>query len=235
MSKLMLPRYEDVPQMAKFLEGTHNYDMDKHTRLIYHPISGIVYKRRFELAIEMLAAACKNVIGRVIEIGYGQGLLFPTLSRMAQECVGVDMIDTRATILVRDMLEKHNVHNVRLVGGSVLDIPLRDGSVDALLCLSVLEHLHRGEEMERAAATMHQVLAPGGVAILGFPVKNLITRGLFKILGYNDDEIHPSSHRDILNGYQSGRFVVERIVRYPALMPLDLGLYALAQVRKPAI
>jgi 2-polyprenyl-3-methyl-5-hydroxy-6-metoxy-1,4-benzoquinol methylase len=234
MKVLELPRFEDVPQMARFLEGTHNYDMDKHTRLIYHPISGIVYKRRFVMAMEMLARCVSAATGRIVEIGYGAGLLFPSLSRMARSVVGVDLLDTRAAAAVRGMLDRLRLDNVTLVSGSVMDIPLAENSVDALLCLSVLEHLHRGEEMQRAAATMSRVLRPGGVAVLGFPVKNKITRTLFRILGYDDEVIHPSSHRDILNGYQRADFRLELTRVYPAFVPLDLSLYALAQVRKAA-
>jgi SAM-dependent methyltransferase len=233
MNVLQLPPYEAVPKMAEFLEGTHNYDMDKHTRLIYHPISGIVYKARFVMAMEMLARAVGRGVERIVEVGYGQGLLFPTMSRMGREVLGVDMLDTRATLLVRGMLERMKITNVRLLSGSVMEIPLRDGCVDALLCLSVLEHLHRGEEMQRAAAAMSRVLRPGGVAILGFPVKNIITRALFRILGYDDEVIHPSSHNDILNGCRTQNFELKATRRYPFFLPMDLGLYALVELRKP--
>lgn len=233
MSRLQLPRFEDVPRMAKYLEGTHNYDMDKHTRLIYHPISGIVYKKRFELAMDLLAGCCRSDTGCIVEVGYGAGLLFPSLARMAKRVVGVDLLDTRAAALVRGMLEKANIGNVALVSGSVTQIPLKENSVDALLCLSVLEHLHRGAEMESAARAMFRVLRPGGVAVLGFPVKNKITRLLFAILGYDDDVIHPSSHRDILEGYRNQGFQLEVTRRYPFVLPMDYGFYALVQLRKP--
>ncbi len=234
MSVLKLPRFEDVPEMARFLEGTHNYDMDKHTRLIYHPISGVVYKRRFVMAMDMLSKCVNGGTNRIIEIGYGAGLLFPTLSGMARKVVGVDLLDTRAAAAVRGMLDRLQLRNVTLVSGSVMDIPLADNSVDALLCLSVLEHLHRGEEMQRAAATMGRVLRPGGVAVLGFPVKNIITRALFRILGYDDNVIHPSSHNDIITGFEHGNFRLETSRIYPAFVPMDLGLYALVALRKPS-
>jgi SAM-dependent methyltransferase len=230
---LKLPRFEDVPQMARFLEGTHNYDMDKHTRLIYHPISGVVYKRRFVMAMEMLGKCVQRGAGRIVEVGYGAGLLFPTLSGMARKVVGVDLMDTRASAAVRGMLERLQIGNVTLLNASVLDIPLAANSADALLCLSILEHLHRGEEMERAAASIRRVLRPGGVAILGFPVKNIITRALFKILGYDDDVIHPSSHTDIIHGFEGGNFSREVTRVYPAFLPMDLSLYALVTLRKP--
>jgi 2-polyprenyl-3-methyl-5-hydroxy-6-metoxy-1,4-benzoquinol methylase len=233
MKGLLLPPLEDVPALAQYLEATHNYDMDKHTRLIYHPISGIVYKRRFVLALKMLAGCVERRTERIVEVGYGAGLLLPTLSSMAEEVIGVDVLDPRASCAIYGMLRKLQIGNVRLVAGSVLNLPLSTESVDVLLCLSVLEHLQRGEEMEQAAREIARLLRRDAVAILGFPVKNKITRFLFRILGYDDDVIHPSSHSDILEGCGRQRFRLEALRRFPAFLPLDLGLYALAQVRKP--
>ncbi len=232
MSRLVLPDFESVPELARYLEGTHNYDMDKHTRLIYHPVSGIVYKKRFVMAVDVLAACCPKDCGRIVEIGYGAGLLFRTLSRMAREVVGVDLLDARAASAVDGMLQKQQLHNVRLVKGSVLALPLADSSVDALLCLSMLEHLHPGEEMKTAAREISRVLSPGGVAVIGFPIKNLMTRALFKLLGYDDDVIHPSGQREILAGFTGDGLRVESINRFPMFLPTDLGLYAVAQFRK---
>jgi SAM-dependent methyltransferase len=232
MTVLQLPRLEDVPAITQYSQGTHNYDMDKHTRLIYHPITGIVYKRRFVLAMEMLAACCGSQTQCILEVGYGAGLLFSTLSRMSREVIGVDVIDARAAVAIRGMLCKLGVDNVRLLQGSLLALPLNADSVDAVLCLSVLEHLHRGEEMEKAAREMVRVLRPGGVAILGFPVKNKITRALFRVIGYDDDVIHPSSHADILACYLHQQFQLESERRFPAFLPLDLGLYEVVQMRK---
>jgi SAM-dependent methyltransferase len=232
MSRLVLPKYESVPEMARFLEGTHNYDMDKHTRLIYHPVSGIVYKRRFVIAVDVLVACRPKDCGCIVEIGYGAGLLFRTLSPMAREVVGVDLLDTRAASAVNGMLQKQGLANVRLVKGSVLALPLADSSVDALLCLSMLEHLHPGAEMKAAAREIERVLTPNGVAVIGFPIKNVVTRALFQVLGYDDDVIHPSGQRDILAGFTGNGLRIEATARFPVFLPTDLGLYAVAQFRK---
>lgn len=232
MKALLLPPLEDVPALAQYLEGTHNYDMDKHTRLIYHPVSGIVYKRRFVLALEMLASCVGRRTERIVEVGYGAGLLLPTLSSKAEKVIGVDVLDPRASHAISRMLQKLDIGNICLVNGSVLNLPLSTESADVLLCLSVLEHLQRGEEIEQAAREIARLLRPDAVAILGFPVKNKITRFLFKILGYDDNVIHPSSHTDILEGCRRRKLRLEALRRFPAFLPLDLGLYALAQVRK---
>jgi ubiquinone/menaquinone biosynthesis C-methylase UbiE len=213
-------------------KGLHNYEMDKHTRLIYHPVAGVVYKRRFEMAVRVLGSRLPRGTERLVEVGYGAGLLLPTLADMAREVLGMDAMDTRAAKAVKGMLDRLGICNVRLLSGSVTEIPLPEGSVDALLCISVLEHL-RGAELKHAAESMRRVLKPGGVAVLGFPVKNAFTRFLFRILGYNDHEIHPSSHTDILRRCsESQGFRVERICRFPGVLPMHLGLYALVRLRR---
>lgn len=232
MKRLVLPEYKSVPALAPFLEGTHNYDMDKHTRLIYHPVSGLVYKRRFVMAVDMLADCLNANCGRIVEVGYGAGLLFPTLSKMASDVIGVDVLDPRAVREVQGMLRNQRLQNVCLESGSILALPLVDASVDALLCLSVLEHLRPGEEMTTAAKEISRVLRPGAVAILGFPVKNLVTRALFRLLGYDDNVIHPSGHREILTGLSNGGLELKLLRRFPAFLPTDVGLYAVAQLRK---
>jgi len=50
--------------------------------------------------------------------------------------------------------------------GSLLEVPLADASVDAVLCTQVLEHI---AEHEKAAAELSRVLKPGGYAIITVP------------------------------------------------------------------
>jgi predicted SAM-dependent methyltransferase len=88
----------------------------------------------------------------------------------------------------------------------------------------VLEHV---TELEAALSEFHRVLRPGGVAVLGFPVRNLVTDAFFRIVGYKPREIHPSGHRDILAAVREHQgFVAEREERFPAIVPLDLAGYA---------
>ena len=97
-----------------------------------------------------------------------------------------------------------------------------------MVCLSVLEHL---KELNRACAEVCRVLAPGGITVFGFPVRNVITTAFFRAVGYDERDIHPSTHRDILAA--AGRaFAVERILRLPAFLPADVGLYVTCRCRK---
>ena len=77
-------------KLPSFQEAAYLNDLvlDNHTRLIYHPITGPVYRRRFSMALEMLAHYNPPKPRRLLEIGYGAGLLFPILSSLAREVWG---------------------------------------------------------------------------------------------------------------------------------------------------
>jgi ubiquinone/menaquinone biosynthesis C-methylase UbiE len=54
----------------------------------------------------------------------------------------------------------------QLINGSLLEVPLPDGNVDAVLCTQVIEHI---TEHEKAAAEICRVLKPGGYAVITVP------------------------------------------------------------------
>jgi SAM-dependent methyltransferase len=236
MRILEIPPFEDVPMMDQLLadKGLHNYEMDRHTRLIYHPLYGLFFQYRFTMALEMLRSALPAKAEYIVEVGYSTGLLFPLLSKMTRRVIGVDTIDPKAAALVEDMLLRYKVENVRLLQGSIVELPLKASSVDAFLCISIMEHLSP-EEQRATWNEMQRALRPEGVIVVGFPVKNRLTRQLLRLAGVDDEEVHPSSHRHILEGcVQAPQLEMERVRRFPSLLPLDWGLYGLVQLRKRA-
>ena len=87
--------------------------------------------------------------------------------------------------------------------------------------MSVLEHL---TELDRALDELRRVLRPGGVAVLGYPVRNPLTDAFFRLARYNPREIHPSSHADILAAAERHPgFDVDVRAHFPSL-PADLAL-----------
>ncbi len=210
--RLILPKRQDIEKSNE----------DDPLDFYYHPISGLVYRRRLVMGLELLG---EGPFGRLLEIGYGSGILFPELARRARAVHGVDLHGNMAA--VERMLGKLGIA-ASLRAGDVCALPYPDGAFDAVVCLSVLEHL---TELDKACAEMRRVLAPGGVAVVGFPVRNVLTTALFRCIGYDASEIHPSSHQDIMSAL--GRsFAVERALRLPAPLPMGLGLYAACRCRK---
>ncbi len=63
------------------------------------------------------------------------------------------------------IIDKVPDYNPDLVG-DIHQLPLADGSFDAVVCISVLEHV---EDPQRAVREIHRVLKPGGQALLYAP------------------------------------------------------------------
>lgn len=209
---LVLPKRE-------LIEKSH---ADDPLDFYYYPVTGVVYRRRLVMALTLLG---EGPFGRLLEIGYGSGILLPELARRAREVHGVDIHQN--VVPVERMLRAHGV-TAALRVGDLFALPYADGHFDAVVCLSVLEHL---TELDRACAEFRRVLAPAGVAVFGFPVQNAITTAFFRAVGYDAAEIHPSTHRDILAAARRA-FAVDRVLRYPAFLPADMGLYVACRCRK---
>ena len=189
----------------------------------YKPLVGWIYRRRLELALALLG---EGPFASLVEVGYGSGILFPELCRRATRVVAIDTHEQVES--VSRMVEKSGLQ-AELHVGSILELPWTEEKFDALVCLSVLEHMDE-RTLPQAVAEIRRVVAPGGVAVLGFPVRNLITDTFFRLAGFNPREIHPSGHRDILQALE-GPFDRVEARRWPVLLPMDLGAYVVCAAR----
>lgn len=198
-------------------------DPDDPLDYYYRPLTAWLYRARLRLALRLLG---EGPYESLLEVGYGSGILLPELSRRAGRVAAIDIHPGRRT--VETAMDRLGV-NVELTEGSLLAIPFRENEFDALVCLSVLEHT---TELGAAFAEFARVLRPGGVAVIGFPVRNPVTDALFRMLGFDPREIHPSSHTDIIRAAQrSTALRAERFAQLPPLMPRPLSAYVAGRLR----
>lgn len=98
----------------------------------------------------------------VLEIGCGAGATLELLKRSGrcQTTYGVEIVPRIAEEARRrvDRVFQGNLEH--------MELPLEAGSVDAILCLDVLEHL---VDPWAVVANLHALLAPGGVLIASIP------------------------------------------------------------------
>jgi SAM-dependent methyltransferase len=101
--------------------------------------------------------------GIVLEVGCGEGVNLDVLSHPGLRGVGCDV----AHLPLRMALERAPADGTRAyLQANGEHLPFRSGSFDAVLAISVLEHL---VEPERALAAMIDVLRPGGSLLLLSP------------------------------------------------------------------
>ncbi len=212
---LRLPKRGVVPPVDSGSEPTRYY---------HWPLVGWFYRKRLRM---VLAHLPNRALGRVLEVAYGSGLFLPSLAPCCRTLHGVDRHAHGGQVrrcLSRLDLQPH------LMSADALALPYQDGVFDAVVNVSMLEHL---TEPGRALAEMVRVLAPGGALVLGFPCRNPWMDLFFRLLGYNPREIHPSSHQDIIEAIlEIG--LPARLEFFPAQVPPDWALYCVCSLQNPA-
>jgi SAM-dependent methyltransferase len=108
-----------------------------------------------ELELELVR---KYGAGRdVFEAGCGTGLLLREAATFARSAVGLD--------LSRGMLGPARERGLRVVQGSLTDVPLPTASFDLVYSMKVLAHV---PPIERALAELGRLVRPGGHLLLEF-------------------------------------------------------------------
>ena len=193
----------------------------------YLPAVGEVFRERLRLALRLLGGRRYR---RVLEAGYGSGILLPTLAALADEVHGMDL--HRRPDLPERMLALEGVRAPLLVG-TVTALSYASESFDAVVCLSTLEHLH-GAALRAALGELHRVLKPDGVAIIGVPASGWVMDLLFRAIGFAEiGEHHVSTHDDIAALLRE-RFAVEADARLPSFAPPGAALYTVFCCRRRA-
>lgn len=188
---------------------------DDPLRYHYWPVLGRLYRRRIDGCVALLGPG-----RRVLDVGYGSGTSFLELGERFEEVHGLDTHDygpSIASVFAREGL------TVRLERGSILEPPYPDGTFDAVLAMSVLEHL-KPEDQPATMRQLHRVLRPGGALVVGVPGLNAMMTLGFWLMGCNIRAHHFSSPAVVLAA-AAERFDIERVVRQPPWAPAGLETY----------
>ncbi len=164
-------------------------DSDVPVPFYYRPGIRYFYLKRLGMVLDLMG---KANFDRLIEVGYGTGVFFTELARRTRELHGTDIKDNTAA--VTDMFRESGI-DVRLTTGSILGLPYGNGMFDGLVCISVLEHI---KDLPAAVGELARVVSGDGTLYIGFPAKNRWMNAFFRAAGFDPDEIHPSSHGQIL-------------------------------------
>ncbi|MBI3318381.1 MAG: class I SAM-dependent methyltransferase [Candidatus Omnitrophica bacterium] len=196
------------------------------TRLIYHPVAGVVFRNRYRMVLDLLERT--QPIEQLLEAGCGAGLLLPSLAAFGAPLRAIDLHGYQDRI--RAMLSALRIREVGLFRADIRKLPFPEQHFSHIVCVSVLEHLRGLEEVFRE---LRRTVRPEGWLIVGVPTKNWITRILFASVGYDDNVIHPSSHRDVLRAAEPC-WQLQRLRVWPPGAPLDLSLYVAMQLKARA-
>jgi ubiquinone/menaquinone biosynthesis C-methylase UbiE len=117
----------------------------------------------------MLAAFADQVSGPVLEVGCGPGHVTAHLAGLGLDATGMDLSSKMIEVARR------TYPDLRFEVGSMTALDLADGSLGGVVSWWSLLHLPP-DAVPVALAEFHRVLAPGGLAIVGFAVGDEILR-----------------------------------------------------------
>lgn len=186
----------------------------------YIPVFRSFFIKRLTMCLDLLP---KGNIPRLLDVGCGTGILLPELVRRTGGTVwAVDNFLQERSL--KGLMKAEGI-SAPLAAADLRRLPLASESFDAVLLISVLEHI---DELDLACEEMYRVLKPGGTAVAGFPTKNAITD---KLLG-GSTGFHVSTHRQIV---EAMRGVLDdlKVIHFPGIVALDLSLYTACSGRKP--
>jgi len=188
---------------------------DDPIRFYSIPVLGRLYRRRVELCLAEL-----NGGDRILEVGFGSGVTFLNLSDLYREIHGLDL--TADVGMVHRFFQERGIETF-LRNGSVLQLPYPDNCFDAVLLISILEHL-QPQEQPLAFHELARVVKPEGQVVYGAPMDRPIMALFFRMLGYNIHEHHGSNERDISSAARS-ELKERRILRMCGPIGLLGGIY----------
>src|SRR5476649_2444234 len=110
-------------------------DVEDPIDYYYRPLTKWLYRARLRDTLLVLGDGPYDAL---LDVGYGSGVFLPELARRTKRLVGIDVHAGREG--VAKMAAGLGIE-VELLDASLFDLDFGDGTFDALVCVSVLEHL----------------------------------------------------------------------------------------------
>lgn len=155
----------------------------------------------------------------VLDLGCGSGENIPALLARGANVVALDLSRELAE-LARQRVGMTISHPAPpILVASAYDVPLRDGSVDLILCASLLHHLN----IPRAMDEVRRLVKPGGLVVVKEPVRfskmAAALRSLFPAQEDVSEDEHPLTREELAQVKAGWAVTGERAFRLP-LIPL---------------
>ena len=181
----------------------------------YKPLVGSIYRARIEQALSLLTPPYHSIL----ELGYGSGILLPSLCALADSVAGVDLQSDPEQ--VHSSLKKAGA-DCRLVQGDVADDCFAAESFDLIVAISIFEHI---QELAPVFARMHTLLRPSGQLLVGMPrVDRLMAQG-FSLIGFSGIDQHHVTDYTTCKQVAAAEFELISSAHIPSIAPEMLGLY----------
>ena len=183
----------------------------------YRPLLGWISRLRLRA---VAGAISRRPCTRVLEVGYGSGVLLPELARHAYGVFGVDLHRNAAP--VHGALAANGV-DAHLATGSAEHLPFPDACFDAVVVVSTLEFV---TDVDAAVRELVRVTAPGGHVVAVTPGRSrVLDLGLRMLTGEHGEDTF-QGRRGLIEPAFSAAARIEQVVRLPRVLHRLLPLYA---------
>ncbi len=172
-----------------------------------------IYYDRLQKAVDLM----NDNYERLLEAGFGNGMLFPTYNQLAKEVYGIDIHGKEKEI--------SKIFKGNFLYGSIYDIPFNDNYFDCVVSLSVIEHL---ADMDKALKEIGRVAKKGGDIIIGFPTDNFLITLFFLIKKSPALKEHINGPKEIMKKISNHY----NIVKINKLKIFGITFYIAAKCRK---
>lgn len=218
MNELKLPKKSDLQNTRS--DGEDPFDH------YYEFLTSYIYKKRLKLCLELIG---DKKFDSLLDVGYGSGIFFPTLKSISSKLYGLD--EHKFSKEVSESLSKLGIQT-NLSSADLKKMPYENEKFDAIISVSTYEHIEN-KDLDIAVKELNRVLKKGGLVYIGVPVKNKLTSICIDLIGTHlpTDEMHPSSHRKVIQTLEKG-FKINKIITFPKFLSMDYSFYVVIEAVK---
>lgn len=142
-----------------------NYEKFYEDYFVERDVDAYIEDRRMELRRDVINDALKAHLppgSRLLDVGCGLGDVMNGIPKeFGYQMFGFDFAASNVRVATKRLAGKAEIKQ-----GSIYEIPFESASMDAALCLEVLEHI---EDDKKAVGEIARVLKPGGFLIAAVP------------------------------------------------------------------
>lgn len=198
-------RAEFITLSSSFLNSINSHNENIPTNLYSHPNPFVRWFFWFRLKnIFILIKNCKYN-SKVLDLGCGGGVFFPSLSKLFKKVYAVDL----STIEAKRIKRLYQLENIKIITGDLRNQKFSRNSFDLIIAADILEHIRN---LSDPVKNIIHWLKPGGRLIVSGPKENWLHklgRTVFRL-------VPPSDHYHTVDGIEkelvkNGFYVSERI------------------------
>ncbi|WP_458647980.1 class I SAM-dependent methyltransferase [Sivoneniella epilithica] len=189
---------------------------DDPLKYYYVPLVSRLFISRIHITLRLLNDLSFD---KSLEIGYGSGVLLPTLSKVSNQVYGVD-IGSDPEFVARQL--KALGCKPTLSTGVADQLLFEDNYFDLVVAVSVLEHI---KDIEPFLTEIHRVIKPGGFLLVGMPAVNSFMEKLFAAIGFSGISNHHVTSPETMHQAANKLFMLKNMAWMPGFLPLNFYLY----------